>query len=132
MAEKSRLQVKGTKDPEKWEDVGAGDVGYPVPVVIEDLPDPLPVSETEDVDDDSIAKGQTLPLKLNLPYIFDKSNDRWVRQQGATDGYPFVRPIGVFDTDGHQLDIEVTTGAIYSNLKGFRSSDSTYQPISLD
>lgn len=35
MAEKARLQVKGTLDPEKWEDVGAGSVGVSVPVAVE-------------------------------------------------------------------------------------------------
>ena len=30
-----RLQVKSTKDPEKWEDVGADAVGVPVPVYLE-------------------------------------------------------------------------------------------------
>ena len=35
MADKSRLQVKTTANPEKWEDVGAGSVGVPIPVSVE-------------------------------------------------------------------------------------------------
>lgn len=35
MAEKARLQVKTTLDPEKWSDVGSGAVGVPIPVELE-------------------------------------------------------------------------------------------------
>ena len=35
MPDKARLQVKGSADPERWDDVGAGAEGVPVPVAVE-------------------------------------------------------------------------------------------------
>ena len=126
MSDKARVQYKATDDPISWEDVSPT---KPLPVTgddieITDMPpisfeggggaetvvsdvNPLPVDcdEVEDVDDDNIAKSQVLPLKLNLPYVFSKTDDAWIRTQGSTDGYPFVRPFGIYDTAGHGLDI---------------------------
>ena len=62
-----------------------------------------------DVDDDDIAKAQSLPLIINENYIFDKSGDNWNRMQGSTDGYQFVRPIGIFDSAGHEVDINTSS-----------------------
>ena len=88
--------------------------------------------EILDTDDDSIAKAQEIPIKIVENYIFDKTGDVWNRMQGSTDGYQFVRPIGIYDSAGHSLDIEVTTGALYTNMKAYRSSDTSYQPVRLD
>jgi len=135
MSDKARVQYKATDDPISWEDVSPT---KPLPVTgsnteITDMPpisfeggggaetvvsdvNPLPVDviEVDEVDDDAIAKAQELPLKLNLPYVFSKTDDYWVRQQGSTDGYPLTRTIGLFDTGGHQLDIE-TDGSIHEH-----------------
>ena len=71
---------------------------------------PLPVdcTEVEDVDDDGIAISQVLPLKIVENYVMSKTDGTWIRQQGSTEGYIFTRPIGIFDTDGHQWDINTS------------------------
>ena len=66
------------------------------------------LTETEDDDDDSIAGGQTLPLKIVENYFYDKTGPGWTRAQSSSDGYLFTRPIGVFDSAGHELDISAT------------------------
>ena len=38
MSDRSRIQVKTDADPIKWEDVGPGAEGVPVPVMIDGLP----------------------------------------------------------------------------------------------
>ena len=106
--------------------------------VVSDV-NPLPVdcSEVEDVDDDNIAKSQVLPLKLNLPYVFSKTDDAWIRTQGSTDGYPFVRPIGIYDTAGHGLDInadgslniQAITNAIDGVTTAFKTIDYAHHEI---
>jgi len=60
----------------------------------------------EDIDDDSIAKEQTLPLIINENYVFSKTDNAWIRMQASTDGYLFTRPIGIYDSAGHELAIE--------------------------
>ena len=132
MNEKTRPQVRTGDDPKEYTDVGkVADGGVPVPVegvggsmAITDMPpisfeggggaetvvsdtNPLPVDviEVDDVDDDNIAKAQNLPLKIVVPYVFSKADDAWIRTQGSTDGYQFVRAIGMFDSGGHELGI---------------------------
>ena len=55
MADLVRLQVKTTRDPDKYEDVGAGAVGVPVPVIVEGSGLPSGAA-TSDKQDDIIAK----------------------------------------------------------------------------
>ena len=116
---------------------------------------------TTDVDDDNIAKAQSLPLIINENYIFDKTGDNWNRMQGSTDGYQFVRPIGIYNSAGNELDITaggdlktiitdgtddadvVTNAATTDNLDGTkglvtasviygRLSDTTVRPVDVD
>jgi len=61
-----------------------------------------------DNDDNSIAKEQDLPLIINENYVFSKTADNWVRWQATEDGYPFVRLIGIFDSAGHEVDINTS------------------------
>lgn len=41
MADQARLQVRTVADPEKWENVGAGTAGVPVPTTVESSALPL-------------------------------------------------------------------------------------------
>ncbi len=65
---------------------------------------PLPVSASisfdEDTDDSDIAKEQELPLFINENYIFSKTADNWVRQEGTDDGITFSRINGIYTPDG--------------------------------
>lgn len=71
----------------------------------------LSLSETEDTDDNDIAKEQTLPLKIVENYIFSKTADNWVRQEGTDDGITFTRPVGIYTPDG-DLAMDDTLNAV--------------------
>lgn len=98
---------------------------------------PLPVdcTEVEDVDDDSIAKAQVLPLKINENYLFSKTDDAWIRMQGSTDGYQFVSVIGLYDSTGHQADIN-TSGQLetapYGEYDRYKQDASTEAITTID
>lgn len=94
MADKARLQIKGTADPERWDDVGTGSAGVPIPV---------------DIESSALPSGAATSAN-------------------QTNGSQKTQ---VIDSAGHGIDVD-TTGAVYSNLKAYRSSDGTYQPLRLD
>ncbi len=80
MAEKARLQVKTTADPEKWEDVGASAEGVPVPVSIESGDIEIGAVEIKNPADDTRAVVDTdglavkATIKETVPTHSSKSN----------------------------------------------------------
>jgi hypothetical protein len=56
-----------------------------------------------DTDDSSIAKNQVLPLNINENYIFSKTADAWVRQEGTDTGYSFTRIMGIYTPNGQSV-----------------------------
>ncbi|MFA5340796.1 MAG: hypothetical protein WC332_03365 [Clostridia bacterium] len=85
---------------------------------------------SQDVDDDLIVKEQALPLDIVENYLFSKTDDSWKRSQCSTDGYQFVRVMGLYNTTGFGICDE-SANAIKASMLG-KTGDSTYQMPRID
>lgn len=84
------------------------------------------VTETEDTDDDSIAGGQTLPLKIVENYWYDKTGPDWVRAQASSDGYLFVRQMGAYSDGGNSLTLATQADDLANTIDTMLTSGFMY------
>lgn len=97
---------------------------------IKSVLDDLYTRTATDVDDDLIAKAQSLPLNIVENYLFSKTADAWIRAQCSSDGYAFVRINGAYTPNGDSI-LDDVANAMVSLLLG-KTGDATYQTPRLD